>query len=68
MPNTSTPKDTVAARVADLEERVAALESVLEAARQRQQQELAKKLAANPEQLAQMQAVLKLAQAASGDG
>lgn len=50
----------------DLETRVEALESMVNAAKLRQQQEIAAKLAANPSQLAELQSLLQLAQQAKG--
>lgn len=54
---------TLADQVADLNSRVAALEELVEAARNRQQQAAAAALAANPAQMQALQALLDMAKA-----
>lgn len=56
-----TSNTTLARRVDDLEKRVLAMESVVNSARQRQQQAVAAKLAQNPNQLAELESLLALA-------
>ena len=60
-----TPKPTsnakLAQRLNDLESRVSDLESVINAAKLHRQREAAAKLAAHPEQLAQLQSLIELA-------
>lgn len=56
-----TSNATLVRRMDELDERVKALEDMVEAAKQRQQQMAAQQLAQNPEQLAQLRTVLDMA-------